>query len=507
MTSADSLRVPGTARIARPTPGLDRHRRALRATLHSLTLVAASLALSALFSLYARAAEDPPAATKAEPAISFHRQVRPILAASCQGCHQPAKAGGKILLTRYADLFEGGRSKKGVVVAGKPGESLIIEAITPQGTDRPEMPKDATPLDGASVEIIRRWIAEGAADDTPESVRQIVSADQPPVYTTLPVLTAIDHSPDGQLLAVSGYHEVLLHAADGSGLQARLIGEAERIEAVAFSPDGKLLAVAGGVPCSFGEVQLWDVAERKLKVSVPATQDNVYGASWSPDGSVLAFGCGDNTVRAIDPTTGKEVLFQGAHDDWVLDTVFSVDGSHLITASRDRSLKLIQVKTQQFIDNITSITPGALRGGLSAVDRHPTKDEVLVGGADSVPKIYQIYRTKARQIGDDFNLIRKLEPVAGRILAVEYSRDGTRAVVGASEGSASGSVHVYTTEDGKHVSFWSGKTGIYAVSFSPDGGTVAAGGFDGILRILDANTAKVLREVIPVPLADAQKRF
>ena len=39
-----------------------------------------------------------------------------------------------------------------------------------------------------------------------------------------------------------------------------------------------------------------------------------------------------------------QVLYQSAHDDWVLDTVFSTDGSHLVTVSRDRSMKLILVE-------------------------------------------------------------------------------------------------------------------------------------------------------------------
>src|SRR5205823_11501841 len=98
-------------------------------------------------------------------------------------------------------------------------------------------------------------------------------------------------SPDGTLLAVSGYHEVLMHTADGSSIVARLVGLSERIESVAFSPDGKFLAVSGGDPGRFGEVQIWDVANQKLKLSVPVTFDTIYGVSWSPDGSKVAFGC------------------------------------------------------------------------------------------------------------------------------------------------------------------------------------------------------------------------
>ena len=72
-----------------------------------------------------------------------------------------------------------------------------------------------------------------------------VSAPEPPSIVSLPlppVITSIDYSPDGKLLAVAGFHEVLLHKADGSGLKARLVGLSERIESVRFSPDGTLFA-------------------------------------------------------------------------------------------------------------------------------------------------------------------------------------------------------------------------------------------------------------------------
>ena len=123
----------------------------------------------------------------------------------------------------------------------------------------------------------------------------------------------------------------------------------------------------------------------------------------------VAFGCADNTLRAIEAKTGKQVLFQGAHNDWVLDTVFSTDGSHLVSVSRDMSLKLTEVATQRFVDNITSITPGALKGGLQTVARHPQKDELLIGGSDGQAKIYKMYRDKKRVIGDDFNRLRVFE--------------------------------------------------------------------------------------------------
>ena len=75
--------------------------------------------------------------------------------------------------------------------------------------------------------------------------------------------------------------------------------------------------------------------------------------------------------------------------------------------------KLTEVATQRFMDNITSITPGALKGGLGAVARHPKRDEIVVGGSDGEPKLYRVFRQTVRVIGDDSNLIREF-PAAGR---------------------------------------------------------------------------------------------
>ncbi len=269
------------------------------------------------------------------------------------------------------------------------------------------MPQDKPPLSAAELELITRWIAQGAADDTPPAAKARYDLEHPPEYTRLPVVSAIAFSPDGSLLAVSGFHEVLLWKADGSELVARLVGLSQRIESLAFSPDGKRLAVTGGRPARMGEVQVWDVAKRKLALSVAVTYDTVYGASWSPDGTKIAFGCADNTVRAIDAKTGQQVLFMGSHSDWALDTVFSVNGNNLISLGRDMTTKLTEVATQRFVDNITSITPGALKGGLGTVARHPKRDEIVVGGSDGEPKLYRVFRQTVRVIGDDSNLIRE----------------------------------------------------------------------------------------------------
>jgi WD40 repeat protein len=452
-----------------------------------------------------------PVLNAAEPAekdavpetISYYRNVRPIFELNCQGCHQPARAKGGMVMTSHVDLLKKGDSDKPGIVPGKPEQSLIFEQITPQGGKPPAMPKGKNPLGDREVAVIKKWIAQGASDDTPRTAREVVDRDHPPTYEMAPVITALDYSPDGKLLAVSGYHEVLLHKADGTGLVARLVGLSERIQSVAFSPNGKLLAVAGGSPGRFGELQIWDIDKKKLNLSLPVTNDTIYGARWSPDGSKISFGCGDNTVRAVEAGTGKQVLYQGAHSDWVLDTVFSVTGSHVVSVSRDMSMKLTEVATQRFVDNITSITPGALKGGLMSVDRHPKKEEVLIGGSDGAPKIYRIFRDpkKPRQIGDDFNKIIAFAAMPGRVFSVRYSPDGSRVVAGSSF-QGKGEVRIYQAADGKLLATLAGEKGpVFAVAYRPDGKEVASAGFDGTVRLNDAQTGKLIKELVPVAVA------
>jgi dipeptidyl aminopeptidase/acylaminoacyl peptidase len=472
--------------------------RAIGQTIRLIALVAAGIGFAAALGSRIEAAEEqklPPAGES----ISYFREVRPIFQTHCQGCHQPAKPMGDLVMTHFEGLLKGGESGEPAIVPGKPAASKLVAQITPDG-GKAEMPKDKPPLSETDIQLISRWIAAGAKDDTPPSVRAVIDSEHPPTYEGPPVITSLSFSPDDTLLAVSGYHEVLLFQADGSQLVARLVGQSERIESAVFSPDGKSLAVTGGSPGRLGEVQVWDVAERKLRLAVPVTYDTVYGASWSADNTKIAFGCADNTVRAIDAASGAQLLYQGAHADWVLDTVFSKDSSYVISVSRDRSMKLIEVATQRFVDNITSITPGALKGGLEAVDRHPQKDELLLGGADGVPKIYKMIRTQARQIGDDFNLLKAYEAVPGRIYDVAFNPDGSRFAVGSSL-DGTGEVRIYETESGKLLHKLPQQGAIFAVTFSASGKVMAAAGFDGVVRLIDADTGSLVKQFAPAPLA------
>src|SRR5580704_14480668 len=108
-----------------------------------------SLFASLILSSSLASAADAPAGAPA--AISYYKQVRPIFQANCQGCHQPAKASGKYVMTDFAKLLAGGESGGAAIVAGKPDEShLVAQIIFVDG--KAAMPKDRPALAAADVE-------------------------------------------------------------------------------------------------------------------------------------------------------------------------------------------------------------------------------------------------------------------------------------------------------------------------------------------------------------------
>ena len=489
-----------------------------------------SVLLAAASRIIAAPAEDPNAP------VSFYKHIRPIFQANCNGCHQPAKMKSGYLMTDFARLLEGGEDAKEAgkkaIAPGQPDASLLIEQITPKD-GAAEMPPKKAPLADKDIARIRKWIVEGAKNDTPENARQKIDAEHPPIYQRPPVIASLDFSPDGTLLAVAGFHEVLVWKSDGSELVARLIGLGERVQAVRFSPDGKQLATAGGQPAEFGEIQIWDMEKRSLLLSHMHGGDTIYGANWSPDGKFISFGGPDKTVRSIEAASGKPILQNISHDDWVIDTTFTHKGENIVSVGRDMAAKLIEVSSQRFVDNITSITPGALRGGIHSVARHPERDEFAMGGSDGVPSVYRIVRKVQRHIGDNALCIRKWPAMEGRIYAVHFAPDG-KSFAAASSLDGKGAVHRYNydfntempaefvaieskDEGGRNAdektrleAHYHSETkqlaaapfpcGIYALRYKPDGTAIAIAGEDGKVRLLNPADLSVVKEFTPVPI-------
>src|SRR5581483_6051414 len=288
-----------------------------------------------------------PLAANAQEAPSFAKDVAPIFAANCAGCHAGTVKMGALSLDTFDSLMQGGH-KGAVIVPGKSNDSRLYLMIT--GKMQPAMPLSGSKLADGEVEIIRKWIDAGAKPPAPGE--QVISKgpEIPDIKPRSPVraeIASLAYSPDGKILALGSFHEVRLIEPGSNKTIATLGGHAQEVRSVAFSPDGKLLAAAGGLPAREGEVKIWDVEKRAELRSWRGHKDCIYSVAFAPDGRSLATASYDKLIKIWDTASGKEIRTLKDHIDSIFALAFLPDGKRLVSAAADRTVKIWDVATGQ----------------------------------------------------------------------------------------------------------------------------------------------------------------
>ncbi|MDF1863138.1 MAG: DUF1549 domain-containing protein, partial [Verrucomicrobiales bacterium] len=109
----------------------------------------------------------PPTNFTSEPSaegekISYNRDIRPILSDNCFSCHGPDEHGRKADLR--LDIREGAVAGDPIaVVAGSPEESeLVARILTADADDLMPPPESHKKLTPAQIDLLTRWVTEGA---------------------------------------------------------------------------------------------------------------------------------------------------------------------------------------------------------------------------------------------------------------------------------------------------------------------------------------------------------
>lgn len=134
----------------------------------------------------------------AEPvAVDYRRDIRPVLAERCYACHGALAQKAKLRVDSGANML-----KAGVIVPGKPDDSPLLLRVS-SDDEAVRMPPEGHPLKPEQIEMLRRWIEQGAKvpeDDAEEpdprdhwAFRSVVRPELPNVQSDhLPMRNPID---------------------------------------------------------------------------------------------------------------------------------------------------------------------------------------------------------------------------------------------------------------------------------------------------------------------------
>ncbi len=93
--------------------------------------------------------------------VDYNADVKPILNKHCIGCHGGVKKAGNVSFLFEDEMYKPGKSGKSAVIKGDPKHSEMIRRILSDDPDE-RMPKDGPPLADSEIEILKKWIDQGA---------------------------------------------------------------------------------------------------------------------------------------------------------------------------------------------------------------------------------------------------------------------------------------------------------------------------------------------------------
>lgn len=154
-----------------------------------------------------------------------------------------------------------------------------------------------------------------------------------------PLTGAVDFSPDSKIIAVTAVRgTVVLRRADSGQMLGLLQSPARTptFQCLAFSPDGTHVAAGSGDDA----IRLWRMEEPEMPKVLKGHTGMVATVSFSPDGKRIASGGEDRTIKLWDVATGAETLTLRGHQSQIKKVVFSSRGDEILSCEAERVVKL-----------------------------------------------------------------------------------------------------------------------------------------------------------------------
>ena len=293
---------------------------------------------------------------------------------------------------------------------------------------------------------------------------------------------SVTFASDGSTLASGSSDNAikLWDARSGETLRT-LEGHTEDVTSVAFAPDGNTLTSGSDDKT----IKTWDAHSGELQLSIDARgpghkrkghTDTVLSVAFAPDGSTLASGSYDKTIKTWDARSGELLRTLEGHKWIVYSVAFAPDGNTLVSGSHDKTIKLWDARSGALLRTLEGHT-----SWFWSVAFAPEGNTLASGSSYDTVKLWD-----ARS-GD---LLRTLEGHKWIVHSVAFAPDGNTLA----SGSWDSTIKLWDAHSGALLRTLEGHTSwVRSVAFTPDGSTLASGSGDKTIKLWDARSGELLR--------------
>jgi RNA polymerase sigma factor (sigma-70 family) len=293
-------------------------------------------------------------------------------------------------------------------------------------------------------------------------------------------IRCVAFSRDGKHLATGDFSNIAqLRDPKTGAVRHVLSGHKGTVNSLAFTPDSKTLLTA-----SFDRtVMVWNVADGKSTQTIEAHTDAVLAVAVSRDGKTLVTGSRDKTAKVWDLPGGKLRHTLEGHDNWIEGVAVSLDDKIIATGSLDRVIRLWDAATGKHLRTLSGHTGGAhnpvfLPGG----------KKLVCCSNDRTVRLWDI---------DSADLEATIETGhQERLYALAVTTDGKTLVTG----SWDGTVKLWDLDRRAEKQSLralryrpENSYPLLSLACSPDGKLLAASGEEKIIKLLEADTGRVVR--------------
>lgn len=362
--------------------------------------------------------------------ITYEQHIQPIFREKCGTCHNSNDKNGDLALDSYQGAMAGGASGEVVRVDGDAMSSPLYRVVA--HLSEPFMPPEQPKLPDAQLELIKKWIEQGALQNagsparpkTANVARVQVSGDRPagppPMPEKLPIeplhvsarangVTAIATNPWSTLAAVAGHQQILLYDVATLELVGVLPFPEGQAHVLKFSRNGSLLMAGGGRGAHSGKVVLFDVRTGQREAEVGDEYDVVLAADVSPDHTIVALGGPKKIVRCYNVATGELLYELKKHTDWVTTLEFSPDGVLLATGDRSNGVIVWEAPTGREFYTLNGHT-----AAITDVSWAPDSNTLATASEDATVRLWEM---------QNGNQVKNWSAHGGGTLSIDFSRD------------------------------------------------------------------------------------